>query len=130
LTYFGIPLDEISTEFTDVFVDDVIVDSLKTIVTLPLLYPQYFNTGVLAKEAIGGILLYGPPGTGKTMLCRALAKSSRAKMLHVKPSDINDMWVGESEKRVTAVFVSKADFCFYTGHEPELMAVFSPGTRA
>ncbi|KAJ2914621.1 hypothetical protein MD484_g5811, partial [Candolleomyces efflorescens] len=96
--------DKISTEFTDVFVDGAIIDSLKTIVTLPLLYPQYFNTGVLATEAIGGILLYGPPGTGKTMLCRALAKSSRAKMLHIKPSDINDMWLGESEKRVTAVF--------------------------
>ncbi|KAJ2924745.1 hypothetical protein H1R20_g12360, partial [Candolleomyces eurysporus] len=99
-----IDADEISTTFTDVFVDEGIVDSLKTIVTLPLLYPQYFNTGVLAKEAIGGILLYGPPGTGKTMLCRALAKSSRAKMLHIKPSDINNKWVGESEKRVTAVF--------------------------
>ncbi|RXW24346.1 hypothetical protein EST38_g1546 [Candolleomyces aberdarensis] len=101
---FGIPLDEIPTTFTDVFVEGGIVDSLKTIVTLPLLYPQYFNTGVLAKEAIGGILLYGPPGTGKTMLCRALAKSSRAKMLHIKPSDINRKWLGQSEKQVTAVF--------------------------
>jgi SpoVK/Ycf46/Vps4 family AAA+-type ATPase len=87
-------------------VDENIVDSLKTIVTLPLLYPNYFSSGVLAKEAIGGVLLYGPPGTGKTMLCRALAKASHAKMLHIKPSDIYNMWVGESEKTVAAVFVS------------------------
>lgn len=86
--------------------DGNIVDSLKTIVTLPLLYPNYFSSGVLAKEAIGGVLLYGPPGTGKTMLCRALAKASHAKMLHIKPSDIYNMWVGESEKAVAAVFVS------------------------
>ncbi|KAJ2930112.1 hypothetical protein H1R20_g6979, partial [Candolleomyces eurysporus] len=99
-----IDTDEISTTFTDVLVDDAIIDSLKTIVTLPLLYPQYFSSGVLGKEAIGGILLYGPPGTGKTMLCRALAKSSRAKMLHIRPSDINHKFVGESEKSVTAVF--------------------------
>ena len=87
-------------------VDPAIVDSLKTIVTLPLLYPEYFKDGVLSKEAIGGILLYGPPGTGKTMLCRALAKSTATRMLHIKPSDINDKCVGESEKRVDAVFVS------------------------
>ncbi|KAF6744960.1 P-loop containing nucleoside triphosphate hydrolase protein, partial [Ephemerocybe angulata] len=96
--------DDISTTFSDVFVDEATVDSLQTIVTLPLLYPDYFNCGVLAKEAIGGILLYGPPGTGKTMLCRALAKTSHAKMLHIQPSDINDKYLGESEKKVAAVF--------------------------
>ncbi|KAJ2926041.1 hypothetical protein H1R20_g11055, partial [Candolleomyces eurysporus] len=99
-----IDTEDMSTTFEDVCVDESIVDSLKTIVTLPLLYPNYFNSGVLAKEAIGGILLYGPPGTGKTMLCRALAKASHAKMLRIKPSDIYNMWVGESEKTVAAVF--------------------------
>ncbi|KAJ2912378.1 hypothetical protein MD484_g8039, partial [Candolleomyces efflorescens] len=98
--------DDISTTFSDVCLDENIVDSLKTIVTLPLLYPSYFSSGILAKEAIGGVLLYGPPGTGKTMLCRALAKASHAKMLHIKPSDVYNKWVGESEKTVAAVFVS------------------------
>ena len=96
----------IETTFADVFVDPSIVESLQTIVSLPLLYPSYFKSGVLAKEAIGGILLYGPPGTGKTMLCRALAKTSKARMIHIKPSDINDKCVGESEKKIAAVFVS------------------------
>ncbi|KAF6744964.1 P-loop containing nucleoside triphosphate hydrolase protein, partial [Ephemerocybe angulata] len=94
----------ISTTFSDVFVDEATVDSLQTIITLPFLYPDYFNCGVLAKEVLGGILLYGPPGTGKTMLCRALAKTSGANMLHIQPSDINDKFVGESEKSVAGVF--------------------------
>ncbi|KAF6765453.1 P-loop containing nucleoside triphosphate hydrolase protein, partial [Ephemerocybe angulata] len=96
--------DDISTTFSDVFVDEATVDSLQTIITLPFLYPDYFNCGILAKEALGGILLYGPPGTGKTMLCRALAKTSGANMLHIQLSDINDKFVGESEKTVAGVF--------------------------
>jgi hypothetical protein len=41
------------------------------------------------------------------MLCRALAHDCDARMLLVKPSDIHDMWVGESEKRARGLFVSK-----------------------
>ncbi|KIM85635.1 hypothetical protein PILCRDRAFT_65926, partial [Piloderma croceum F 1598] len=50
------------------------------------------------------VLLYGPPGTGKTMLCRALAHDCDARMLLVKPSDIYDKWVGESEKNARSLF--------------------------
>jgi SpoVK/Ycf46/Vps4 family AAA+-type ATPase len=105
-TKLTLDLASIETTFADVFVDPSIVEALQTIVSLPLLFPSYFKSGVLAKEAIGGILLYGPPGTGKTMLCRALAKTSKSRMIHIKPSDINDKCVGESEKKVAAVFVS------------------------
>lgn len=98
--------ESIETTFSNVFVEPSTIESLQTIVSLPLLYPSYFKSGVLASEAIGGILLYGPPGTGKTMLCRALAKTSKARMIHIKPSDINDKYVGESEQKVAAVFVS------------------------
>ncbi|KAK7039194.1 hypothetical protein VNI00_010099 [Paramarasmius palmivorus] len=95
---------DLSTSFTDVILDDKIKQGLRSIVSLPLLYPHHFSSGILAREAISGALLYGPPGTGKTMVCRALACESGARMLLIKPSDILEKYVGESEKLAEAVF--------------------------
>ncbi|KAF9001481.1 P-loop containing nucleoside triphosphate hydrolase protein, partial [Cyathus striatus] len=94
----------LDTSFDDVCISESTVETLRTIVSLPLLFPTAFKSGVLAKEAIGGVLLYGPPGTGKTLVCRAVAKECGARMLAIKPSDIMDCYVGESEKLVNAVF--------------------------
>lgn len=47
-----------------------------------------------------GILFMGPPGTGKTALTEAFAKE--ASLNFVKPLDIKSMWLGESERRMTA----------------------------
>lgn len=94
------------TSFGDVVIDPVVIHTLQSIISLHLLHPRHFNTGILANESLSGILLYGPPGTGKTMVCRALAHEFGIPMLLVKPSDIFDMFVGESEKHARAVFVS------------------------
>ncbi|KAJ7203310.1 P-loop containing nucleoside triphosphate hydrolase protein [Mycena pura] len=97
-------LVSLTTNFDNVCVDPEIIQSLKDIVFFPLKYPAVFKTGVLARESIGGVLLYGPPGTGKTMVCRALARESGVRMLQVRPSDVMNMWVGESEKLAQNVF--------------------------
>ena len=101
----------LSTTFDDVCTDPKVVDALRDMVSLPLLYPNHFAQGVLARQALGGVLLYGPPGTGKTTLCRALAYECGAQMVVLKPSDIFDQWAGESEKLVSGIFVSIAS-CF------------------
>ena len=67
------------------------------------LYKQY------GKKVGGGILLYGPPGCGKTYLARATAGEISAKFINIGLSDILDMWVGQSEKNLTALF-DKARF--------------------
>ncbi|RDB26753.1 ATPase family AAA domain-containing protein 1 [Hypsizygus marmoreus] len=99
-----VDIKNLSTSFDDVCIPSNIIESLRTIISLPLLYPTAFKTGLLRRESIGGVLLYGPPGTGKTMVCRALARECKARMLQVKPSDIGDKYVGETEKLVAAIF--------------------------
>jgi len=77
---------------------------LQTLTTLSLVRPDAFKYGVLASDKIPGLLLYGPPGTGKTLAAKAVAKESGATMLEVSAADINDMYVGEGEKNVKALF--------------------------
>jgi SpoVK/Ycf46/Vps4 family AAA+-type ATPase len=87
-----------STNFSRVHLPDTTIDAIRTMVSLPLLYPEAFRTGILGEHSSGGALLFGPPGTGKTLLARAVASESGARMLAIQPSDVNDMYVGEGEK--------------------------------
>ncbi|KAJ2936719.1 hypothetical protein H1R20_g376, partial [Candolleomyces eurysporus] len=92
------------TSFSHVHLPPHIIDSVRTIVSLPLLHPHAFQTGILKQHSMTGCLLFGPPGTGKTLVVRALAKEAGCRMLAITPSDIMDMYVGEAEKLVRAVF--------------------------
>ena len=49
-------------------------------------------------------LLYGYPGTGKTATVHEIARTTKRDILQVDISNINDKWVGESEKRLKEVF--------------------------
>ncbi|KIJ44017.1 hypothetical protein M422DRAFT_169052, partial [Sphaerobolus stellatus SS14] len=93
-----------TTSFDQVHLPTHTIDSVRTIVSLPLLHPHAFAHGILKYHAMTGALLFGPPGTGKTLIVRALAKESGARMLLIKPSDVLDMYVGEGEKLVRSVF--------------------------
>ncbi|OQD72425.1 hypothetical protein PENDEC_c021G01742 [Penicillium decumbens] len=119
----------IRTTFSDVHVPPETVDALKTLTSLSLIRPEAFTYGVLATDKIPGLLLYGPPGTGKTLLAKAVARESGATVLEVSGSEVYDMYVGEGEKNVKAiftlakklspcvVFIDEADaiFCSRTG---------------
>jgi SpoVK/Ycf46/Vps4 family AAA+-type ATPase len=56
------------------------------------------------KRAGGGILLYGPPGCGKTLLARATAGEVDAAFYAVAIADVLDMYIGESERKLHALF--------------------------
>ena len=96
--------NKIKTSFADVHVPPSSIEAVKTLTTLSLVRPDAFSYGVLATDKIPGLLLYGPPGTGKTMLAKAVAKESGATVLEVSGSEIYDMYVGEGEKNVRAIF--------------------------
>ncbi|KAI0050931.1 AAA-domain-containing protein [Auriscalpium vulgare] len=92
------------TSFSQVHLPPHTIDSIRTIVSLPLLHPSSFQHGILKEHGMTGCLLFGPPGTGKTLAVRALAKEAGCRMLAISPSDVMDMYVGEGEKLVRSVF--------------------------
>ena len=56
------------------------------------------------KSLRGGLLLYGPPGCGKTFLARAVAGELGARFFALGLSDVLDMWLGESERKLHDAF--------------------------
>lgn len=51
-----------------------------------------------------GFLLYGPPGTGKTLFAKAVANQMNATIRVVSGPEVTDKYVGESERKVRAIF--------------------------
>lgn len=49
---------------------------------------------------------YGPPGTGKSMLAEAIASKVGKKIISVSYADIENKYVGEGPKNVSAVFLA------------------------
>ena len=60
-------------DFDDVGGLGPVVQSLKEMISLPLLYPELYERFAIAPPR--GVLFYGPPGTGKTLVAKALAAS-------------------------------------------------------
>jgi SpoVK/Ycf46/Vps4 family AAA+-type ATPase len=56
------------------------------------------------KSLRGGLLLYGPPGCGKTFIARAVAGELGARFYPVSLVDVLDMYIGESERKLRAIF--------------------------
>lgn len=88
--------------FADVGGMDRVKEEVRMKIILPLRQPDLFKA--YGKKIGGGILLYGPPGCGKTYLARATAGEVNAAFLAVGISDVLDMWIGQSEKNLHAVF--------------------------
>lgn len=69
---------------------------------LPLKQPELYAQ--FGKSSRGGLLLYGPPGCGKTYIARALAGEIGARFLSIAISDVLDMYIGESERKLHELF--------------------------
>lgn len=91
-----------TTDFNDVVGLTEIKKQIHKKIILPFKQPSLFSR--FKKKAGGGVLLYGPPGCGKTLLARACAGECKATFFNVEISDVLDMYIGESESKLHAIF--------------------------
>ncbi|MFC4254726.1 AAA family ATPase [Altererythrobacter xixiisoli] len=81
--------------------DDVKKQIIRRIVT-PFRKPSLFAK--YRRKAGGGVLLFGPPGCGKTLLARATAGECEARFVNVSVVDVVDKYIGEAERKLSAIF--------------------------
>ena len=88
--------------FADVGGLDGVKREIRRRIITPFLKPSLFQR--FKRQSGGGILLYGPPGCGKTLLARATAGECGAKFYNVSITDVLDMYIGESERKLHEIF--------------------------
>ncbi len=96
------PVERPATNFGDVGGMDSVKDEIRIKIIHPLAHPELY--AAYGKAVGGGILLYGPPGCGKTHLARATAGEIQAGFLSVGIHEVLDMWLGNSERNLHALF--------------------------
>lgn len=84
-----------------------VIQCMKEVVILPLLYPEFFsNIGLTPPQ---GVLLHGYPGTGKTLVVRSLIGSCargdrRIAYFARKGADCLGKYVGDAERQLRLLF--------------------------
>lgn len=112
----GHPFDDMDMDLDDNYLDierpkigfsnvggmDSVKEEVKMKIIHPLEHPEIYKA--YGKKIGGGILLYGPPGCGKTLLARATAGEVKSNFINIGIEDILDMYVGQSERNLHAIF--------------------------
>ena len=93
---------EARVDFSSVGGLEAVKHQIRRRIITPFLKPSLFER--FKRRAGGGILLYGPPGCGKTKLARATAGESGASFINVAITDVLDMYIGESERKLHELF--------------------------
>ncbi len=99
--------EDIKVSFKDVGGLTAVKKQIEKKIIIPFQKPSLFKR--FKKKIGGGILLYGPPGCGKTLLARATAGECNASFFNVVISDVLDMYIGESESKLHAIFEEARD---------------------
>jgi AAA+ superfamily predicted ATPase len=79
-----------------------IKEYLSANVVLAIKNPELFRK--YGKQLGLGLILYGPPGVGKTYIVNALAGEANAKVFIAQINQIIDMYTGNTEKNLHAIF--------------------------
>lgn len=95
-------IDRPNLTFSDVGGMESVKEEIRIKIIHPLNHAELYKA--YGKPIGGGILLYGPPGCGKTYLARATAGEIHAGFLAVGINDVLEMWIGNSERNLHALF--------------------------
>lgn len=98
----SVDIERPNINFDDVGGMTIVKEEIRMKIIHPLQHPDLYKA--YGKKIGGGILLYGPPGCGKTHLARATAGQVRSNFIPVGISDILDMYIGQSERNLHAIF--------------------------
>ncbi len=88
---------------------DALEDALTELRHKNLMYKGWGLRKVVKKTKGLSLLFAGPPGTGKTMAAEALAHELGSPLHIVNYAQMENLWVGETEKNIEKVFLRAAD---------------------
>ena len=83
---------------------EAVEDALVEIRHADVLYRQWGMQKVVKRRRGVTLLFAGPPGTGKTVTAEAIASELGLGLMVVNYAQLENMWVGETEKNIQAVF--------------------------
>lgn len=103
---------------------EALEDALSELRHKNLLFDTWGLSRVVRKHTGLSLLFAGPPGTGKTMTAEAIAQAMGKPLMIVNYAQLENMWVGETEKNIertfrdalerdAVLFFDEADAVFY-----------------
>jgi SpoVK/Ycf46/Vps4 family AAA+-type ATPase len=99
--------------FDDVILPPATRRALDTALAQVTQHDLIFNRWGLAERHPTGLALAfnfaGPPGTGKTICAEAIANSLGRRLLLVRYSELESMWMGETPKNIAGIFSKARD---------------------
>jgi proteasome-associated ATPase len=97
--------------FDDIGGLDAEIKQIKDLILLHARHPEIITRYGLPRE--NTILLAGRTGSGKTMLAQATCRfvgeiggNGRSRFMFVGPGDLQDMWYGQTQKHIKALFAA------------------------
>lgn len=88
---------------------EAIEDALVELRHKRLIFQKWGLADIVRKRKGVSLLFAGQPGTGKTMTAEAIAKELKRPLMVVNYAHLENLWVGETEKNIEAVFADAAE---------------------